>query len=321
LGVAFDSFDGLDRQIAHALQINARASFNRVAAVLGVSDQTVARRYTRMRSSGALHLRGLADPHLHGGAPWILRVRCAPAAAPRVAEALARREDTAWVRLTSGGTEIVCMVAGHSHDGESLLLDRLPHTPRVEGITAHHLLHTFRRGLHLLTAEHSGLTADQIRALRPVDTAQGGRPTRLDDTDRLLMQALLRDGRTGLAELAAATGWSRSTVHRRLGELTGSGVLSFDIDVDQRLLPAVATWTVLWLSVEPAALEAVGNALAKHPEVGYVAATTGPTNLYASVAGPTAAALYTYLTRRVAPLPGIRLTETAPVLRTIKGSY
>jgi DNA-binding Lrp family transcriptional regulator len=319
--VVSDSFDELDRRIAHALQINARASFNRIAAVLGVSDQTVARRYTRMRSSGALHVRGLADPHLHGGAPWFLRVRCAPAAAPRVAEALARREDTAWVRLTSGGTEIVCMVAGHPHEGESLLLDRLPRTPRVEGITAHHLLHTFRRGLHVLIAEHSGLTADQVRALRPADTTQGARPMRLDDTDRLLMQALLRDGRTGLTDLAAATGWSRSTVHRRVRDLAGSGVLSFDIDVDQRLFPAVATWTVLWLSVEPAALETVGNALAGHPEVGYAAATTGPTNLYASVAGPTAAALYTYLTRRIAPLPGIRLTETAPVLRNIKGIY
>ncbi|MEV4114978.1 AsnC family transcriptional regulator [Nonomuraea sp. NPDC049695] len=165
-----DSFDGLDRRLAHALQINPRAPFSRLAAVLGVSDQTVARRYTRLRSGGALRVRGLTDPYLHASAPWFVRVRCAPGAATAVAEALARRNDTAWVRLTSGGTEIVCMVISHTGAGESLLLDLLPRTPRVEGVTAHYLLRTFTRGLHRLIADHSGLTAEQIGSLQRDDT-------------------------------------------------------------------------------------------------------------------------------------------------------
>ncbi|TDD81172.1 AsnC family transcriptional regulator [Actinomadura darangshiensis] len=315
-----DSCDEVDRQIAHAVQINARAPFSQIATSLGVSDQTVARRYTRLRSSGALHVRGLTDPYLGGNAPWVLRVRCAPVAAAKVAEALARRDDTAWVRLTSGGTEIVCMVAGHSGGGEALLLDRLPHTPRIEGVTAHHLLRTFWRGLHRLIAEHSGLTADQIRSLQQPETARTPELTALSDGDQLLLDALARDGRTGLADLAAATGWSRSTVSHRMTDLAAGGVLYYDVDVDQRLFPAITAWTVLWLSVEPAALETVGKALAEHPEVGYAAATTGPTNIYASVAGPNAPALYTYLTRRIAPLPGIRHMETAPVLHSLKSN-
>ncbi|WP_220448360.1 AsnC family protein [Nonomuraea diastatica] len=42
---------------------NARAPFSRISEVLGVSDQTVARRYTRLRSSGALRVRGLTNPY------------------------------------------------------------------------------------------------------------------------------------------------------------------------------------------------------------------------------------------------------------------
>ena len=49
-----DSFDPLDRQLVHALQLDPRAPFSRVAAVLGVSDQTVARRYSRLRTDGLI---------------------------------------------------------------------------------------------------------------------------------------------------------------------------------------------------------------------------------------------------------------------------
>lgn len=310
----------LDRQIAHALQINARAPFSKIAEVLGVSDQTVARRYTRMRSGGALHVRGLTDPYLYGSAPWFLRVRCAPVAATSVAEALARRDDTAWIRLTSGGTEIACMVTSHPGGSESLLLDRLPRTPRVEGVTAHYLLRTFSRGLHRLIAEHAPLTDGQIRALAPEESGHGDGPPALDDGDRLLLEALAQDGRTGPAGLARVTRWSRSTVSRRMAELARARILYFDIDVDERLFPAAATWTLLWLTVEPAALETVGHALAGHPEIGYAAATTGPTNIYAAVACPSRPDLYTYLTGRIAPLPGIRQVESAPVLRVIKNN-
>jgi len=36
--------DRLDRQILQALQLEGRAPFSRLAAVLGVSEQTIARR-------------------------------------------------------------------------------------------------------------------------------------------------------------------------------------------------------------------------------------------------------------------------------------
>jgi DNA-binding Lrp family transcriptional regulator len=77
---------------------------------------------------------------------------------------------------------------------------------------------------------------------------------------------------------------------------------------------------VLWLSVSPAQLSAAGEALAGHPETAYVAATTGPANLYASVLSADTEALYEYLTTRIALLPGVNQLETIPVMRTIKRS-
>jgi DNA-binding Lrp family transcriptional regulator len=59
--------DRLDRQLLHALQIDGRAPFRRLASVLGASEQTVARRYRRLwdiRGRGALPRRLLvaAEP-------------------------------------------------------------------------------------------------------------------------------------------------------------------------------------------------------------------------------------------------------------------
>ncbi|MFD8704915.1 Lrp/AsnC family transcriptional regulator [Kitasatospora sp. NPDC059648] len=327
-------YDDLDRRLVHALQVDGRAPFSTIAAVLGVSDRTVARRYARLRSAGAVRVLGGIDPTALGAVLWLLRVRCAPSASVAVAEALARRPETSWVSLSSGGTEITCTVRAESEaDSEALLLARLPRTPRVEGVSAHSVLHTFYGGPDSLIAKLGPLGAQAVEALRPAPPPNPlespeppvpprplpdrSGPVRLDDGDRRLLAALAADGRAGFEQLAELTGWSPSTVRRRMTELRERGVLYLDIDCDKRLLGA-GTRTLLWLSVAPPHLEAAGRALAGHPEVAFAAATTGPTNLYATVVCADQRALYRYLTTRVAALPAVLQVETAPVIRTVK---
>ncbi|MFG3227164.1 Lrp/AsnC family transcriptional regulator [Kitasatospora sp. NPDC048194] len=332
-------YDELDRRLVHALQIDGRAPFSTLAAVLGVSDRTVARRYARLRSSGAVRVLGGVDPVALGAELWLLRVRCAPSAAVAVAEALARRPDTSWVSLTSGGTEITCTVRAETEaDSEALLLARLPRTPRVEGVSAHSVLHTFYGGPDSLIAKLGPLPPAAVAALRPAPPPHGPSPdrrpqpqepsqpetppqppgpVRLDDGDRRLLAALGTDGRAGFEELAAVTGWSPTTVRRRMAELRQRGLLYLDIDCDPRLL-GVGTRTLLWVSVAPPYLEEAGRALAGHPEVAFACATTGRTNLYATVVCADQRALYRYLTTRIAALPAVTHVETAPSIRTVK---
>ncbi|MGW3473366.1 Lrp/AsnC family transcriptional regulator [Saccharopolyspora sp. NPDC000995] len=311
-------YDELDRRLVHALQINGRAPFSTIAEVLGVSDRTIARRYARLRSAGAVRVLGGVDPTALGAVLWFLRVRCAPAASVPVAEALARRPDTSWVSITSGGTEITCTVRTESEaDSEALLLTKLPRTPRVEGVTAHSLLHAYYGGPDSLVAKLGSLDEEAVERLRPPPVPHRPGPMRLDDGDRKLLAALATDGRAEFEQLAAVTGWSPTTVRRRMTELRERGVLYLDIDVDGNLF-GVGPRTLLWLSVVPAYLEQVGAALAGHPEIAFAAATTGPTNLYASVVCANQQELYRYLTTRVATLPAITHVETAPVIKTVK---
>jgi DNA-binding Lrp family transcriptional regulator len=313
------ALDELDRKLIHALQVDGRAPLSRVAAVLGVSDQTITRRYRRLRSAGALRVIAQADPRAVGQVRWYVRIRCAPDAAMTVAQALAKRSDTSFVHLVSGGTEINCVIqARTSRDRDALLLEKLPRTPRVITVDAHCLLHLYYGG----AGQHPGffdtLDPDQIDALSP-QTATVSERVDLDERDHILLQELAKDGRAGYATLAAATGWSDSTVKRRLEQLRRCGALFLDVDCDIRLLGHLAE-ARLWMSVPPAQQDTVGRALATHPEIAFAAATTGPSNLVAAVVCSDVYRLHDYVVGRLGTLPAIQHLETAPIIRTLKGA-
>ncbi|WP_211245932.1 Lrp/AsnC family transcriptional regulator [Actinomadura oligospora] len=311
--------DELDRQLIHALQLDGRAPFSRIAEILDVSDQTVARRYRRLRSADLLRVVAVPPAGYLAHGRWVLRLRCAPGAALSVAEALARRDDTAWVQLASGGTEVQCITRASTPDeAEHLLLDRLPRTNRIVDVAAHSVLHVFYGSpspIRLLDA----LTPEQAAALNPHPefVADPADIPQCSADDRPLLDVLARDGRTALPDLAAETGWSASTVRRRVEHLRALGALHFYAEFDLRLV-GLNHSTRLWMTVTPSDLDAAGRALATHPEVVFAAATSGNTNLSATVLCRDPHDLYRYLTGRVAALPGVTHVETTPVIRNLK---
>lgn len=312
--------DAIDRGLVHALQLDGRASYSRIGEVLGVSTQTVARRFNRLRAEAGLRVIGLPDPQATGRSQWLLRLTAAPHAAQDLAGALSRRSDTSWIKLGSGGTEIVSIVHATQSDGNALLLHDIPRTAGITSVSAHLLLHLYVGGPTAWRGRAKTLTAAQESALRGFP----GLPDRaagrgLNAGDGKLLAGLAVDGRATHAELAVRTGWSAATVARRMDELQQSGAIFFDIDIDPVAL-GFTTSAMLWLSVPPAHLDAVGRALAEHDELGFVAATTGRSNLVAQAVCPSPNALHTYLTERVGAIEHITAIETVPILRTVKAA-
>ncbi|MEI8409961.1 MULTISPECIES: Lrp/AsnC family transcriptional regulator [unclassified Kribbella] len=326
--------DEIDRGLIHALQLDGRAPYSRIGEVIGVSTQTVARRFNRLRAEAALRVVGLPDPQVAGRSLWLVRLTAAPQAAQDLAAALARRPDTSWIKLASGGTEIVSIVHTTPSDGNTLLLHDIPRTSGITSVSAHHLLHMYVGGPTAWRGRAKSLTPAQEAALRPIPAAgaagsgpiagagphAGRGPVRaLDAGDGKLLAALGNDGRATLADLAVRTGWSTATVARRLDELQHSGAIYFDVDVDPGAL-GFTTSAMLWLSVPPAHLDAVGQALTEHDELGFVAATTGRTNLVTQALCASPDALHTYLTKRLGAIEHITALETVPILRTVKAA-
>jgi DNA-binding Lrp family transcriptional regulator len=314
--VEVSTLDATDRQIIHILTIEPRASFRTIAAVIGTSDQTAARRYRRLEEAAGLRVLGVPDGSRLGWTDWFLRLQTIPGGADSIAEALAHRPDTRWVHLASGGTEIICTLQARTEEQrDALFLHGLPGSRRIVQISAHSILHNFAPGPWREATR--ALSADQLAKLpRLTDTEPSARDTLLPE-DEPLLKELARDGRASCAAIAAAIHWHESTVRRRIDELRHCGLLYFEVDIDNRVL-GLNGHAILWLSIEPARLQEAGQALAKHPEIPFAAATTGPTNLVASALFRDAQHLYEYLTGELASLPGMRSVETAPVIRTLK---
>ncbi|MET7973205.1 Lrp/AsnC family transcriptional regulator [Streptomyces mirabilis] len=311
------TFDKLDLQLLAALELDARAPFSRIAAVLGVSDQTIARRFRRLSAEGGLRVVAVRDAERLGQSQWMLRLRCAPDSAETIAEALAKRPDTAWIGLASGGTEVVCMTRPRSPgDHDDLLLGKLPRTPSIVEIRAHQILNRFFGGPTGWISRFDALTDEQIDALRPRLSDPSG-PVRIDPGDEPLVAALERDGRATYPELQRATGRSESVVKRRLAALLASGAVYVDVEYHSETL-GYGCAAVLWITAAPAALHSVGEALATHDEIAFAAATAGPSNIVVTAVARDTAGLYAYLSGRLGTLEGVQHVETTPFLRRIK---
>ena len=318
--------DALDHQLLHALRLDPRIPFSRFAALTGVSEQTAARRFRRLREHGVVRVLGLVDPFAHGQANWMVRIRSRPDAAVALADALAQRADVGWVVLTSGGTEILCAARSHpqpgssgSSEGQELLLRRLPHTKEVIDFSAQMVLHRFDERLGSLgdLTELDAVQVQEIRSKALVRRPGAAVTTSIRPQDEALLAELRQDGRSPVARLAQVTGWSPARVQRRLEELVQAGPVYFDTEMAVESL-GFATHAAIWLTVAPADLDRVGLELAQHKEIAYVAAISGDRNLAGTAVTRDPAHLYRYVTQHLGAIPGVQQLAISPVLRRLK---
>ncbi|MFJ7911137.1 Lrp/AsnC family transcriptional regulator [Kitasatospora sp. NPDC096204] len=326
--------DTLDRRLVCALQVDGRAEPGRIAEVLGVSARTVTRRLGRMRQAGVLRVVRLPDVEDAAVGALLLRVRVLSGRVDAIAQALADRSDIPFVDVMLGGHEVGAVMLTDAGSRDRLLYGQLPATGAVTETTTHAVLHAFAdagqwRAGYLTDEEAAALarptgprrpTAPRLPANRPTaprPTADRAvAPPPLDGLDRALLERLGEDARQSHALLAAAVGAPESTVRRRLHRLDEAGLLRTHATVDPRLL-GMAVDANLWLDVPPGRIAEVGTALARHPQVHGVFATSGPANLLATVFCPDHGELYRFLTDTLGPLGAAR-AETTITARAVK---
>lgn len=307
--------DLLDGQILNALQLSPRVSFRSIATVIGQTEQTVARRYHKLRRDGVLRVVGMQTPaHADGDAYWVCRMHASPDRIPQLADALVRRPDVSHANVLLGWTELVCTIRAPLADNrEDVLLQRLPRTTLVTALNIDLVLHRFGQpgSVHWTGYGHK-LSAEQaadILAEQP-DRSPPGQPAQPGAEDRPMLDALAEDGRTPHSQLAERTGWSVARVHRRLAALEASGAVVYDVD----LLPERLGYhlsAMLWLTVAPRHTHRVGEHIAAHDEIAFAAATSGAKNLVAVVICRNASDLYRYLTDRLGAIEEVLTYEVS----------
>ncbi|MFC8522331.1 Lrp/AsnC family transcriptional regulator [Pseudarthrobacter sp. NPDC057230] len=270
-------FDELDRRIVGALQVNGRASWRRIAEVLGESFSTVTRRGMGLLESGTVRVAGLVTL----GPTHLVEVQCEPARLAGIAEVLAKDPDANFLYALTSPTRLLFEVKARPGRLSSLVLKELPALSGVTQVNAWPIMEYFRT----VAEWHPGpLTVKETAALQEVipPTSLLSATAVLDDVDSRLVRLLVEDGRVPVAELSAAVGLSAPVVRRRLNALFEAGNLSVRAIVEPADI-GLPVEAVIWVRTAPADVAAVGHLLSSESCVRYAAMALGEFQLIANV--------------------------------------
>ncbi|TDV54977.1 Lrp/AsnC family transcriptional regulator [Actinophytocola oryzae] len=307
-------FDDLDRQIIISLQVDGRASWTSVAAMCETSVPTVARRVQQLVAEKLLKIAVL--PNLGSTGPtetFFTRIGCRPGTQLDVAEQLVAREDVRWASLITGSYDIAIELVVNS------AATRYPQTmlelQEIEGVQRWYsdlLLHVYKAAhdwyRQLVTHE----VPDQRVSLC--------RPEHFDKVDWAILDCLRNDGRASFKTVADGLSLNESTVRRRFERMITDGCAAVFTIVPSSLLGLEAE-TLLWVTVEPAKLAEVAEALTRHPAVRYLGATLDGNALLCEIIADSTAGLFEFTTSTLAKLAGVVGWNASVELLTLKRGF
>lgn len=144
---------------------------------------------------------------------------------------------------------------------------------------------------------------------------------KLDEIDSLLIQALQKDSRQSLKELARLGDISVPTARARLDRLVSLGVIrQFTVAVDPEKLVGGVTAFVN-LKVKLTGIESVKTALSEMDEVIGLYLTSGESDVVLKVCVPDAMTLEQFILKKLSKVEGIDAARSNVVMETAKEQY
>ena len=313
-----------DRQIVAALQLNGRASWRKIAAALGTSESTVTRRGQQLLADRVVAVTGVLD-HLRCGLgiSVYVRLRARPGRALAVARAVAAHPRPRFVSVVTGSFDVTAEVVVENHRDILRVIGEFEGIDDVVETESMVVIRKFSAFEEWVPSTLGGAAVDTLRAGREVvDYAHRTwtEPERLTETEFAIAKVLAADGRASYATIAQRVGISESTAARRVESLVQRGCLRFRTLFEAPVL-GYGVEFLLWLNVDPAHVEEVGERLAKHPSTRYVSAATGRHTLILQGVLPGYGDLYPYTTEVVGQLPGVQSADLTLQVQALKRAW
>ncbi|MEU4317726.1 Lrp/AsnC family transcriptional regulator [Nocardia fluminea] len=229
-----ESLDEDDLALIHALQICPRGSWADLAAIIGSSAATLAKRWTRLTEAGLAWITAYPHPatmpnHVVG----LIEIDAAAPILDDLSRLLATERRAVHISHQVRGGLLLTVIAGSLDDFSQLLLGDLA-TMSETRVTN-----------HVITRSHLEASRWRLNALEPRQIQQlqrleaGSVDARTPDLRALtpsmltIAEALVRDGRASAKTIAEQIDRPDSTVRRQLGALLRSRALSFRCEIAQ----------------------------------------------------------------------------------------
>jgi DNA-binding Lrp family transcriptional regulator len=312
--------DALDRRIIAALQIHGRANWQQIARAVEASDSTVARRVNRLLSDGLVKVVASTDPLMcDEGYPVLVQITSKAGVATEVAQALAKRVDVRFAALVTGSFDVVIeLIVRSQAELARVLLNEIDRVPGIWSTTTESVLSHYKLAHVWLHGTLPDAAAAALAAER--GAVEQGLPRPLDEREQALVDLLSEDARASFTVMAQRLGTSESGVRRRLDALVREGRIRFSTIVDPELLGYTAS-TMYWLQMDLCHVEEAARTLAAQPDVRYVAATAGYSDITVEVVLRDQRDLHRFNTQVLGALRGLHRAEAGLQLATLKRAF
>jgi DNA-binding Lrp family transcriptional regulator len=304
-----DDLTDLDRRIIVALQHDGRASWSAIADIVGGSVATVTRRGQQLLSAGVMRIAVIPAVGSFGTVDaFLVRINCAPGTQLRVAEQLVDRPDVRFVTLVTGEYDIIAEL--FVQGGATRYPQLIQQLQSIEGVErwrsdlvihVYKVSHDWSRQLFESTMRLPGSLAPPLAVANDTSCE----PAHFDEADTRILDAMRGDGRLSFRKVADDLGMNESSVRRRFERLQQTGCLEI-----LSLVPAPALGmgaeTLLTVTVDSGKMDEVAHKLANYSSVRYLAATLDQNSLFCEVITPSPKDLYSFITKELSALEGVR---------------
>lgn len=307
--------DDLDLRVVNALQIDPRASWAQVGAVLDIDPVTASRRWARLEEAGIAWVTAYVTAPTKVGPLALVELDCGGRALD-VAELVLDDPQCVSIDIMSGGRDLLLTVTSRTlGDLSDYLLHRISALDRVRAVRTHLVARMIAEGADWRLTK---LDAGQIARLTPV-ASPPDRPQRITMTadEQLLAELLVDDGRASTAALAAASGFSARKVRDMLRALSVSGRLTLRTEMRSE----TSGWPIyawFFLRVPAASMASISQRLGSLPEIRTVLEVAGPSNVIMAVWLKELADVNRLEAAIERLLREVSITDRAVVLRTAK---
>lgn len=152
------------------------------------------------------------------------------------------------------------------------------------------------------------------------DPRRGAMQPPYDPLDRKIISLLQRDGRMPNSEIARRLGVAEATVRKRLSRLINEGIMQI-VAVPSPETVGLTQSAIISVSCELQKVDEVAEALEALPETRYLGYSAGGYDLIMECFFYSHEHLLDFIRSKVAPIPGVRNTQTSIILKVRKFSY
>lgn len=208
--------DDVDRALIRELIQDGRATYAKLAPLVGLSQAAVRTRVQRLLDDRVITVTGRVDPASFGLGVFAFALLEVSDGLDKTAAALAEIDEAVFVVAAAGRFDLLVEVRCRDHDHLLDVLDRIRGTQGVRRLQSASVLHY----------EKQDWTGIGDRDARPAGVRPAEPSHALDDIDRALLVELMADGRATYAALAPEVGLSQAAVRDRVIDLIESRVIT-----------------------------------------------------------------------------------------------